>query len=61
MAGEQSATDERASQRGGLSPQEKQGAIFGEGKRRRGRTTIGISFSVHMWALGPWGASYVGS
>ena len=30
---------------GGLAPQEKQGDIAEEGKRRRGRTTIGVSFS----------------
>ena len=28
---------------GGLIPKEKQGTIVGEGKRRRGGTTIGIS------------------
>ena len=45
---------------GGLVPQEEQGAIFGVGKRRRGQTAIGILFSVHIQALGHWGASCVG-
>ena len=44
---------------GGLGLKEKQGTIVGEGERRRGGTTIGISFSVHAWALGQWGASCV--
>ena len=35
----------------GLDLQEKQGTIFGDGKKRRGRTTIEISSS-HGQALG---------
>ena len=31
--------------------QEKQGTIVGEGERRRIRTAIGTSFSVHVQAL----------
>ena len=34
---------------GGLGPQEKQGAVLGEGKRKRGGTTIGIS--LHLQGL----------
>ena len=37
--------------------EEKQGAIAGEDDKGRGRTAIGISFSVHAWG---WGASYTG-
>lgn len=46
-----------ASVEGGMGPQEKQDVIFGEGERRRGRTDIGTSFSLHMWALEWWGPS----
>ena len=45
---------------GGLGLQEKQGTTDGEGERRRGRTAIGISFSVHTWALRWQGTSYMG-
>ena len=39
---------------------EKQSAIVGEGKRRRGGTAIGISFFMHVWALRQQDASYTG-
>ena len=42
---------------GGLGPQEKQGAIAGEGERRG---TIGISLPAHTWTLRGWGASGTG-
>ena len=42
---------------GGLGPKEKQGAIVGEGERRRGGTCVEISFSMHVWALRQLGAS----
>ena len=45
---------------GSLGLQEKQGTIVGQGRRRRGGTTIGISFSVHMWSLKLWSTSCVG-
>ena len=38
----------------------EQGATVGESERRRGRTAIGISFSVQVQALGWSGASCVG-
>ena len=45
----------------GLDQQEKQGAIVGEGKSRKGRTTTGISLSVHVQALRKQGPSCAGS
>ena len=50
-AGELSTTT-KGTQEEAWAPQEKQGTIVGEHEKRRGRTTIGISFSVHVQALG---------
>ena len=43
---------------GGLGPQNKQGTIFGEGKRRKGRPSIGIYFP-HMYGISEGGGSLV--
>ena len=42
---------------GSLGMSEKQGSVVGKWERRRGGTAIGISLSVHMWALG-WQGAY---
>ena len=44
----------------GLGLQESQGTIVGEGKRRRGQTTIGISLCTHTRALRGLGVSGAG-
>ena len=44
---------------GGLVLQEKQGAIVGEGERRRVGITIGISLPGHAWAPGWQGTSCI--
>ena len=45
---------------GGLGPQEKQDTIVGEGEMK-GKTAIGISFSVNAWAVGQQSNSSVGA
>ena len=56
-AGEQSTTAEIVLEEAWAHRRRK---VLGEGERRRGMTTIGIPFSVHMWAHRGQGTSGMG-